>query len=328
MPFAFNEAAQPGLVSIIIPCYNAERFLAETLQSAFAQNYPNTEVIIVDDGSIDGTPDLIRAYADRVRAEFGPNRGASAARNRGTALARGEFIQYLDADDLLTPDAVTRRVAALQKTGYDVAYSDWEKLFETEPGVFAVVEKFTRRIEDVHPVPQIALLGNFWAPPAALTYRRTIVAEIGGWKEWLPLLEDMRFLQDAGLAGGTFVHVEGIGARYRVHRGVSLSRVNHLTFVSALYRNICDLETVLEDRMTADHRRALAKLYALPARSFFVYGETILFRECIRRIYNIEPGFRLTWPKVASLASRLIGINAANILLPMLSRLRRAIRRR
>ena len=72
----------------------------------------------------------------RVNAEFGPNRGASAARNRGTALARGEFIQYLDADDLLTPDAIERRVAVLEETGADVAYSDWEKLVEVEPGVF------------------------------------------------------------------------------------------------------------------------------------------------------------------------------------------------
>src|SRR5215475_6828332 len=98
MPIEFKETAQPGLVSIVIPCYNAERFLVETLQSAFNQSYPYTEIIVVDDGSTDGTGALIRAFADRVRAEFQPNRGVCAARNYGTALARGEFIQYLDAD--------------------------------------------------------------------------------------------------------------------------------------------------------------------------------------------------------------------------------------
>ena len=131
-------APRPGLVSIVVPCYNAKRFLAATLESAFTQTYPNTEVIVIDDGSTDGAAELIRSYGDRVRAEFGPNRGASAARNRGTALARGEFIQYLDADDVLTPGAIAHRIAALRQSGADVAYSDWERLVEIEPGVFDV----------------------------------------------------------------------------------------------------------------------------------------------------------------------------------------------
>ncbi len=62
MPLKFNEMPQPGLVSIIVPCYNAERFLAETLESAFAQSYPDTEIIVIDDGSTDGTAELIRSY--------------------------------------------------------------------------------------------------------------------------------------------------------------------------------------------------------------------------------------------------------------------------
>src|SRR5262249_49028573 len=190
-----------------------------------------------DDGSNDRTTDLIHAYGGRVQADFGPHRGASAARNRGTALARGEFIQYLDADDLLTRDAVAHRVAVLQETGFDVAYSDWETLSEVQSNVFEECEHVARRIEDVHPVLEIALMTSFWAPPAALTYRRTIVNEIGGWKEWLPVLEDTRFMQDAALAGGKFVHSPGVGAKYRVHHGASLSRGNHVAFVTALYRN-------------------------------------------------------------------------------------------
>ena len=211
-----KEAPQPGLVSIVVPCYNAERFLADTLASAFAQTYPHTETIVIDDGSTDGTGALIRSYGGRVRAECGPNRGASAARNPGTALARGEFIQYLDADDLLFPDAIERRVAALQATGAEVAYSDWETLVEVAPGAFEVGERVARRIEDLDVNPAIAQL-KFWAPLAALTYRRAIVEKIGGWKEWLPIIQDARFFQDAGLFGGRFVYVPGVGAAYRVH---------------------------------------------------------------------------------------------------------------
>ena len=329
MRLEFKEGPRPGLVSIIIPCYNAGRFLAEALESAFLQSYPCTEVIVVDDGSTDGTVQLIHAYGDRLHAEFGPHRGASAARNRGTVLARGEFIQYLDADDLLTPDAIAHRVAALQKTGSDVAYSDWQKLFEIRPDAFEVCEHFARRIEDVHPVPEIALMTHFWAPPAALTFRRTIVEKIGGWKEWLPILEDTRFLQDAALAGGKFVCVPGVGARYRVHRDASLSRGDHVAFVSALFRNACDLQGVFEARggISAHERHALTKLYGRAARSFFVYDRRPLFQECIARIYNVEPGFRLSWPKVASVTSKMLGFKAASLLLPLLSRLRRVATR-
>jgi glycosyltransferase involved in cell wall biosynthesis len=330
MGVEFKRAPLPGLVSIIIPCYNAERFLAEALESAFFQSYPYAEIIVIDDGSTDRTAELIRAYGDRVQTDFGPHGGASAARNRGTALARGEFIQYLDADDFLTPDAVAHRVAALQKTGSDVAYSDWEKLFETQSNVFEVCEHFAGRIEDVHPILEIALMTNFWAPPAALTYRRTIVEKIGGWKEWLPILEDTRFLQDAALAGGKFVHSPGVGARYRVHNGASLSRSGHVAFVTALYRNACDLQAVFEARggMSADERYVLTKQYYRAARSFFVYERRLLFHECIARLYKIEPGFRLSWPKVASLTSKMFGFKAASMLLPLLIRLQRIVRQR
>jgi glycosyltransferase involved in cell wall biosynthesis len=328
MRFEFKEAARPGLVSIIIPCFNAKRFLAETLQSALSQSYPCTEIIVVDDGSSDGTGELIRAYGDRVHAEFCLNRGACAARNHGTALARGEYIQYLDADDLLTPEAIANRVAALQKTGFDVAYSDWENLVETEPGVFEVSKPIARRIEEVHPVAEIALITNFWAPQAALTYRRTIVEKIGDWKEWLSIHGDVRFLVDAALVGGTFAYVSGVGARYRVHRGARLSNSGLVTFYSSQFRNACDLQATFETRggMSADVRHALAKLYDVPARVFLVHDRDA-FYDCVARLYSVEPGFRLTFPKLASLASKVFGFRAASTVLPMLSRLRRAAKR-
>jgi glycosyltransferase involved in cell wall biosynthesis len=320
--------SQPGLVSIIVPCYNAERFLAETLESAFAQSYPDTEIIVIDDGSTDGTAARICSYADRVKAEFCPNRGASAARNRGTNLARGEFIQYLDADDLLVPDAIERRVAALQATRADIAYSDWERLVEVEPGAFEVRERIVRRIEDVHAIPAIALITHFWAPPAALTYRRSIVGKIGGWKEWLPVIQDARFLQDAALVGARFAYVSGIGAKYRTHRAASLSRRSQAAFVSDVFRNTCDLQACFEARgeMNGEMRRAFAQLYGDTARPLF-FHHRVAFRDCVARLYEMEPGFRLTWPKVMSLATRMFGFRAAGMLLPPLTGLRSLLRR-
>jgi glycosyltransferase involved in cell wall biosynthesis len=327
MPLDRNPAERGELVSIIIPCYNAQEFLAETLESAFVQTYPRTEIIVIDDGSTDGTADLIRSYSNRVIAEFGPNRGAGAARNRGTALARGGLIQYLDADDLLPRDAVARRVAALENTGADVAYSDWEKLVEVEPGAYSANELIARRIEDVHPIVEIALITNFWAPPAALTYRRSLVDRIGGWKEWLPIIQDARFLQDAGLVGGRFAYVPGVGARYRVHRGSSLSRQCSVAFARDVFCNASDLQRIFEARggMTIEQRQALAQIYDYVARSLFSH-DTVAFRDCVARLAEVAPGSRWTWPRIADILSTMLGFGAAEALLSLLTRVRRAFR--
>jgi glycosyltransferase involved in cell wall biosynthesis len=324
--WAFDESPQRGLVSVVIPCYNAERFLAEALESALGQTYRDIEVIVVDDGSTDNSAEIIRSYGDRLKAQFGPNRGAGAARNVGTALARGEFIQYLDADDLLMPDAIERRIAALREGGADVAYSDWERLVEVEPGVFEVGERRVRRIEDVHPNPAIAVITHFWAPPAALTYRRSIVDKIGGWKEWLPAMEDARFLQDAVIIGGRCTYSAGVGARYRVHRGVRLS--GRSDYMLHVFRNACDLHAEFQTRgqMNTEERRAFAGIYDYAARTLFFLDKTA-FRECVERLYQVEPEFRLTWPKTAQLASAMIGFKAAGVLLPGFKRLRAAFPR-
>jgi glycosyltransferase involved in cell wall biosynthesis len=314
----------PNLVSIIVPCFNAERFLAETLDSALRQTYPQTEVIVIDDGSTDNSREIIRSYSQCLRAEFGSNRGASAARNLGTALARGEFIQYLDADDLLPSNAIGRRVDMLKTTGADVAYSDWERLVERGTGHFAVDEKIVRRIEDVHPTTQIALITDFWAPPAALTFRRTIVDKIGGWKEWLSIIQDARFLQDAGFAGAKFVYTPGIGAQYRVHR-VSLSRRSSSAFVEDVFKNACDVQSIFERKggLNAEERRALASIYNYVSRHLF-FDDPTAFQQCVSRLYEVEHGFRLNWPKAASLASTLFGFKCAGALLSLATKMRKS----
>ena len=95
------------LVSILIPAYNAERWIADTIRSALAQTWPRTEIIVVDDGSTDGTLTLARGFESaRVKVVSQPNRGAAAARNQALKLSSGEYLQWLDADDLLAPDKV------------------------------------------------------------------------------------------------------------------------------------------------------------------------------------------------------------------------------
>lgn len=92
------------MVSVIIPCYNAERWVAEAIQSCLDQTYSPIEVIVIDDGATDRSLEVIKSFGQRIRWETGPNRGGNCARNRGLALSKGQYVQFLDADDYLLPE--------------------------------------------------------------------------------------------------------------------------------------------------------------------------------------------------------------------------------
>jgi glycosyltransferase involved in cell wall biosynthesis len=102
------------LVSILIPCYNGERWIARAIESALSQTWTNKEVVVVDDGSTDNSLDVIRSFDGRIRWESGPNRGGNAARNRLLQLARGDWVQYLDADDYLRSAKLERQLQVLR----------------------------------------------------------------------------------------------------------------------------------------------------------------------------------------------------------------------
>lgn len=103
------------LVSVILPVFNGERYLAETMKSVLAQTYGPLELIVIDDGSTDGSKGVAGSFAPSVRYFFQPNRGIGAARNRGVELARGSFFAFIDHDDLWTEDKLTLQMAALDQ---------------------------------------------------------------------------------------------------------------------------------------------------------------------------------------------------------------------
>jgi glycosyltransferase involved in cell wall biosynthesis len=106
------------LVSILIPAYNSEEWIGDTLRSAIAQTWEPKEIIVVDDGSTDKTLEVAKQFeSDGVRVATQRNQGAAAARNTAFSLSRGEYIQWLDADDLLSPDKVTKQMTLMRQLG-------------------------------------------------------------------------------------------------------------------------------------------------------------------------------------------------------------------
>jgi glycosyltransferase involved in cell wall biosynthesis len=116
-------ASQAALVSVIIPNYNNERYLPLAIDSALRQTYAPTEVIVVDDGSTDGSGAVLERYGDRLHWIRQRNQGVSAARNRGIRESRGELVAFLDADDAWEPTKLARQVELLRKPSVGMAYT-------------------------------------------------------------------------------------------------------------------------------------------------------------------------------------------------------------
>src|SRR5262245_15244646 len=104
-----NRMTRPA-VSVILPAHNGGRWLRESLDSVLGQTAPPDEVIVIDDGSRDRTPDLLRSYGDRITVRRQPQQGIGAARNAGIALARGELLAFIDQDDVWLPDKLARQL--------------------------------------------------------------------------------------------------------------------------------------------------------------------------------------------------------------------------
>ncbi|HXU53433.1 MAG TPA: glycosyltransferase [Casimicrobiaceae bacterium] len=320
-------------VSVVIPCHNGERHLAATIESVIAQDAPAWELVVIDDGSTDGTAAIIDRYrqvlGERLVAEAGPNRGVSAARNRGTALARGRYLQYLDADDVLRPGSLRAKFEALEASGDDVAYSDWQELVETTSGAFAAGRLHARRWEDVSPVAEIAAFSDFWAPPAALLYRRAIVDRIeGGFSASLPMTQDGRFLFDAVRLGARLRHVAMVGADYRIAKERrSLSQRDRAGFMRDWARYAFDVEALWRAEGALDDARRLALLrrFGQTTRALYELDRPAFWR-IHRHMQSLDPAFIPAMRPALRIAARILGYPRAEALALAGRRVRRRMR--
>ena len=125
--------SKEGLVSIITPCYNGSRYVAETIESVLAQTYENWEMLIIDDGSKDNSAEIIEKYAEkdkRIRLIQQPNGGSANARNHGIREAQGQYIALLDADDLWKTDFLAEQISFMKVKNTLCVYSSYDRIDE------------------------------------------------------------------------------------------------------------------------------------------------------------------------------------------------------
>jgi glycosyltransferase involved in cell wall biosynthesis len=308
-----SPSYEPGLVSVVIPCCNQERFLGACLKSIEDQNYRPIEAIIVNDGSSDGTRRIMEDFRSvsregiEVKCLHQSQRGAQGARNEGCRQAKGEFIQFLDGDDVLCHEKLSGQIAVLNSSkGIDVVYGDGQYLVD----IYGTPARKGRIISigSCADMVESLLLGK-WIPSFSYLSRRSSVDLCGPWDEEVRINQDFEYFLRMAIKGSLFRYEPGVTGLYRKHSLNTVSEQSMIIRAKTTRGILVRAEHCLrrkrafgEQRISAMaeyHRRIARRIYTIDAQCF---------EASLKDVFRLCPQFR---PKKvrARVISSVIGLN-------------------
>lgn len=231
-------AMQPGLVSVMMPAYNAAAYIEQAIRSVLAQTYPDWEMLVVNDGSTDGTADVARQFTDpRIRLFDKENGGESTARNMALDHARGEFIAFLDADDAFEPTHLDVTVAFLKAhADREAVYTDGDHIDE-EGSRLASLHSRRRGPFEGRIYEQVVRASDVFGPPGCVVLRHALVAQHGlRYDPRIVIGPDWDFFTRYS-DRATFGYLDQRTYLYRVHRTNITAQVDHTR--RAAYLALC-----------------------------------------------------------------------------------------
>jgi hypothetical protein len=255
----------PSLVTIGIPCFNSARWLGGAIESALAQTWPATEVIVVDDGSTDDSADVARSFGRRIQLLVTDHGGGNHARNCALRAARGEWLQFLDADDYLEPAKLAEQMAETAHGAQaDVVYSPvW------------IEESGTRIASPIDTRHDIYSQWLSWQIPqtGGALWRKSALDAIGGWKENQPCCQEHELYLRALQAGLRFQFAPTPHAAYRIWSDETVCRRDPRLVIRVKTGLIDELHSWLSERngWTEIHRRVAGQACFEMARSLAKY---------------------------------------------------------
>jgi glycosyltransferase involved in cell wall biosynthesis len=297
-----------SMVSIVIPCYNAGSWVGESIQSALDQTWSHTEIIVIDDGSTDDSREVIASFGDRIRHEFGPNRGGAAARNRGLALSCGDWVQFLDADDVLLPACIESKLRMADEAGEQVVPC-------CKIGYFPYVSRKGENPGpacwdyDQHDLDTIIASG---APQtSAPLHRRHHLVAVGGFRESLRQAQDFDLHLRLAVKHGLLFRSNGeVGVRIRPHHE-SVSRSAGWKMHAAIADTLLHSAEILldEGKLTDARRVAIARRASLYAKKTAREGAVDEGKSLAERARQFSPEwYRTAYPNpMSALLVRVMG---------------------
>ena len=272
------------LVSIIIPTYNYARFLPYAVDSALNQNYLNVEVIVVNDGSKDETSEVAQSYGERIRYIYQENQGLSAARNSGIQEAKGDYLVFLDADDILALNMVEQSLEALWKLGSHFAVvANQSELINREGAYTGKTWGFPKG--DVEVTCLDLMIQNRFSP--MLLARKQVFREVGGFDPDLKASEDRDM----------WIRISLRFRIYRLGRALSFSRRHGSNMSSDGVRQSAAIKQVHQKAWQQGDLKGGQFIYWLKIASFFQFQKAMMTGHLspIAAITNLGISFCL-WP--------------------------------
>lgn len=283
-------------VSVVIPAYNVAPYIGETLNSVFAQTFTDYEVIVVDDGSPDGEEleRMLEPYRGCVRYVRQENRGAGAARNRGVREAQGEFIAFLDSDDLWMPEYLGEQLRFMREDGYDLAYAD-ALLFGDSP---IAGKTYMQTAPSVGPVTFLSLVRNECnIITSGVVARRCALVKVGLFNESLRNGQDFELWTRLARNGARLGYQRKVLLRYRCREGsLSGDIMNRLTRETRVYRYIVDnYDLTAAERAEVSHvmERQRGAVDLATAKLNLLDGQFDEARSAFERAHGVLGGWKL-----------------------------------
>jgi glycosyltransferase involved in cell wall biosynthesis len=275
------------LVSVVIPAYNASKWIAETLESVLRQDFRDFEVIVVDDGSTDDTARVVTGFGERVCFIRKNNGGTGSARNVGIRAARGEYIAFVDADDLWTKEKLRLQVDLLKRMGLAWVYCD-AFVFDDASGERMYRFRNLARQYDGDILERL-FLGNF-IPSPTVVIRKSVFENVGffsqihisptaeDWSMWLHIAAHY----PVGLVSVPL-------ADYRVHPASKTTSHNPGSLLKAQLRAINEGTKWEPKRLGPLKNRAMANCYLGAGRSWASMGRLRIARNMFRIAIRLSP---------------------------------------
>ncbi|PSB59038.1 glycosyltransferase family 2 protein [Chamaesiphon polymorphus] len=261
------------LVSIVIPCYNGETFVKEAIDSALGQTYSNLEVIVINDGSTDRSLEIIESFGGKIQIESTINQGVQLTRNKGLELATGDYIKFLDSDDVLLPDCIEKQVARSVQLPLDsksIVYGDvdWtDSQLQTIPGYPSQAQP-----SDLDPVAAIMSYSPLTSCPL---HNRKYLLEVGGFDPFLVNRHENDLHLRLVLAGVQFVYDPCLVYKYRQYNDQRrLSRAAYTEMGAMYYYEVLEREQKLIEQKTG--RSLLPEVQKILAKNYWTYGRVVL----------------------------------------------------
>jgi glycosyltransferase involved in cell wall biosynthesis len=269
------------LVSIVIPCYNGEKFIKEAIDSALAQTY--SEVIVINDGSTDRSLEIIKSFGSKIKIVSTENQGVQLTRNKGIELANGEYVKFLDSDDVLLPDCIEKQIARSTQLPLDTKAIVYGDVDWTDPQLKTILGYPSHpQPADLDPVAAIMSYSPLTSCPL---HKREYLVKVGGFDPFLVNRHENDLHLRLVLAGVQFVYDPCLVYKYRQYNDQRrLSRAAYTKMGAMYYYEVLEREQKLIEQKTG--RPLLPEVQKILAKNYWTYGRVVLRENFIGEAQN------------------------------------------